>query len=71
VRQRVRVFFYAISQYGSGRAIDLCHAYVEDKNRRLEYRQANNFFNKVAMGDNDVKTDHHQHHYDPVVIQTQ
>ena len=58
------------AKMGAVPPFDLRHADIKDKNGCLENSQAHDFFNQVAMGDNDVKPNHHQHNHNPVIIES-
>ena len=70
MRQRVRVSAYPLGQNGRGAAIDISYTDIKDKNRSLENIKTNNLLNEVSMGNNNVKTNHHQRHDNPIVIES-
>ena len=49
--------------------IEKAHGNIHDKYRDLENIKADEFFDQISVGNDDIKTDHHQHdHYPEIVL---
>ncbi len=54
-------------QDGSRTTSNLAHRDKQDEDRRLEYIDADEFLDQVAMRYDDVQTNHHQRDHYPVI----
>ena len=59
----------ALGQNRRRATLDFGHGDVKHEHRNLKDIQADNFFDQVVMGDDDIKSSHHQHDDDPIIDQ--
>ncbi len=59
----------AIRNNGSGPSQDLTHRNVQDEHGGLEDVEADDFFDQIALRDDDIETDHHEKDDNPVVVE--
>jgi hypothetical protein len=68
--QRIRINFNTISKDGRCATLDFTLRNIKDKDLYLENIQPDDLLDQVMLGNDHVKTHHHQYDDDPVIEQS-